>query len=230
MLEVYQAYADYRSMMALLEDMIRSTVAETIGTTRVSVEDRHVDLSMPFRQLSMVDEASKAAGIDFRRAHDVHQLRFQVSNLLRSRVEPNATWGELVELAFEHKVEASLIDPVHVVDFPADISPLAKPSPTDPRLAERFETFIYGMEIANAFSEMNDPVRQREVLFAQVNSAQARGEFENVLDEDFLEALEYGLPPTGGLGVGIDRLAMVVTGSSSIREVIAFPTVRPIRD
>ena len=210
--------------------MIRSTVAETIGTTWVSVEGRDIDLGMPFRRLSMVDEASEATGIDFRRAHDVHQLSFQISNLLGSRVESNATWGELVELAFEHTVEASLIDPVHVVDFPADISPLAKPSPTDPRLAERFETYIYGMEIANAFSEMNDPVRQREVLFAQVNSAQARGEFDNVLDEDFLEALEYGLPPTGGLGVGIDRLAMIVTGSSSIREVIAFPTVRPIRD
>src|SRR5215510_2187050 len=133
-------------------------------------------------------------------------------------------------MAFTAKVETRLIHPSHVVDFPAEISPLAKPNPADPRLAERFEeTFMFGIEIANAFSEMNDPIRQREILALQVETTRARGELEIELDEDFLEALEYGLPPTGGLGVGIDRLAMIATGSSSIREVIAFPTVRPLR-
>ena len=177
----------------------------------------------------MVDEASKAVDIDFRHSDDLPSLRRQVSDALKREVDPLATWGELVELAFEQKVEVTLINPTDVIDF-AEISPLAKRSPHDPRLAERFETYIYGMEIANAFSEMNDPVRQREILVAQVEAAHARGELENELDNDFLEALEYGMPPTGGLGIGIDRLAMIATGSSSIREVIAFPTVRPMRD
>jgi lysyl-tRNA synthetase class 2 len=230
MLEVYQAFADYKDIMSLLEEMLRSVIAEATGGTRVKINDHEIDFADPFRQLSMVDEASKALDIDFRHSDDLPSLRRQVSDALRREVDPAATWGDLVELAFEQKVEVTLLNPTHVIDFPAEISPLAKRSPHDPRLAERFETYIYGMEIANAFSEMNDPVRQREILVAQVEAAHARGEVENELDNDFLEALEYGMPPTGGLGVGIDRLAMIATGSSSIREVIAFPTVRPMRE
>jgi lysyl-tRNA synthetase class 2 len=230
MLEVYQAFADYKDIMQLLEEMIRAALTDATGTTRAAIDGVEVEFGVPFVRLSMVDEASRASGIDFRNAGNLHLLRNQVSQVLREPVEPNASWGELVEMTFAGKVESSLIQPTHVIDFPADISPLAKRDPNDPRIAERFETYAFGMEIANAFSEMNDPVRQRDILVEQVAAARARGELENELDQDFLEALEYGMPPTGGLGVGIDRLAMIATGSSSIREVIAFPTVRPLRD
>ena len=229
MLELYQAYADYADMMVLLEAMLRTAVSEATGGLTVTLAGQTIDLALPFRRLSMVDEASRATGIDFRNGRDLDRLRAEVRSVLALPVDPHLTWGELVELAFETKVEASLTAPTHVVDFPADISPLAKPSPGDARVAERFETYMFGMEIANAFSEMNDPVRQRQVLEAQAEAAHLQGEATREVDEDFIEALEYGLPPTGGLGVGIDRLAMIATGSASIREVIAFPTVRPIR-
>jgi len=230
MLEAYQAYADYNDMMKLLEDLVTTVVPEVTGSSRVEIDGRAIEFAAPFKRLSMVDSASQATGIDFRGTSDLAVLRQKVSDALKRPMPSHASWGELVEAAFGEKVEVALVQPTHVVDFPAEISPLAKPSPHDKRLAERFETYVCGMEIANAFSEMNDPIRQREVLVAQVKAAHAHGEADNVLDEDFLEALEYGMPPTGGLGVGIDRLAMIVTASPSIREVIAFPTVRPIQD
>ena len=229
MLEAYQAYADYNDMMKLLEDLLTTVVPGVTGASWIEVEGRVADFVGPFKRLSMVDAAAEATGIDFRGTNDLPLLRQKVSAALK-RPMAQANWGELVEAAFGETVEVSLIQPTHVVDFPAEISPLAKPSPHDRRLAERFETYVFGMEIANAFSEMNDPVTQREVLVAQVKAAHERGERDNVLDEDFLEALEHGMPPTGGLGVGIDRLAMIVTQSPSIREVIAFPTVRPLQD
>ncbi|MBV8536506.1 MAG: lysine--tRNA ligase [Alphaproteobacteria bacterium] len=227
MLEAYQAYADYNDMMKLLEDLVTTVVPEVTGSNRIELEGRVIEFTAPFKRLSMVDSAAQATGIDFRGTTDVALLRQKVSDALK-RPMPQANWGELVEAVFAEKVEVALVQPTHVVDFPAEISPLAKPSPEDRRLAERFETYVSGMEIANAFSEMNDPIKQREILAAQVKAAHAHGEADNVLDEDFLEALEYGMPPTGGLGVGIDRLAMIVTASPSIREVIAFPTVRPL--
>jgi lysyl-tRNA synthetase, class II len=230
MLEVYQAYADYADMMKLLEELIRAVIAEATGSTRVTLQGKEFDVAQPFRRLSMVDEASKATGIDFRRADDLPALRAKMAAVLGCEIEAQATWGHLVELAFGQKVEATLVAPTHVLDFPADISPLAKRNPSDARLADRFETYMYGMEIANAFSEMNDPLSQREIFTGQVREAHMKGELENAVDEDFLEALEYGLPPTGGLGLGVDRLVMIATGSASIREIIAFPTLRPHRD
>ena len=229
MLEAYQAYADYNDMMKLLEDLLTTVIPEVTGSSQVELDGRVVNFVGPFTRLSMVDAAAEATGIDFRGTSDLPLLRQKVSDTLK-RPMHQANWGELVEAAFGEKVEVALVQPTHVVDFPAEISPLAKPSPHDKRLAERFETYVCGMEIANAFSEMNDPIRQREVLLAQVKAAHEKGEADNVLDEDFLEALEYGMPPTGGLGVGIDRLAMIATRSPSIREVIAFPTVRPVQD
>ena len=228
MLEVYQAYADVAVMMDLLERMTAFAVDAATGSTRVKVGDVELEIKPPFPRLSMIDEASRALGVDFRNENDVAKLRALVADKLKHEVDSQATWGELVALVFETLCEAKLIEPTHVVDFPADISPLAKRSAADPRIAERFETYCFGMEIANAFSEMNDPLAQRRILEQQVEAALRNKEFDKKVDEDFLEALEYGMPPSGGLGVGIDRLAMIAAGVSSIREVIAFPTVRPL--
>jgi lysyl-tRNA synthetase class 2 len=226
MLEAYEAYADYARMMALCEGLIERCCRDLRGSTIVSVEGSTVDLKPPFPRVSMVDAASAALGEDLRSASDEQAVRLAARRLARE-LEPQTGWGEAVEQIFAELVETSLVAPTHVVDFPAAISPLAKPSPDDPRIAERFETFCLGMEIANAFSEMNDPVAQRAILEAQAKLARERGESHIVVDTDFLEALEHGMPPAGGLGVGIDRLVMLLTDTASIREVIAFPTMRP---
>ncbi len=229
MLEAYEAYADYKRMMELLEGLVEACAMAARGTTSVTFGEHSIDVKPPFRRLSMVDEVSKALGEDVRKL-DAAQMRALASQKLGGGVEPGASWGEVIEHVFNERIEGSLIEPTHVVDFPADISPLAKRSADDPRIAERFETFCLGMEIANAFSEMNDPVAQRTILEAQVAAARQQGEAERVLDADFLEALEYGMPPAGGLGVGVDRLVMILTGLTTIREVIAFPTQRPRGD
>jgi len=229
MLEVYQTYADHLDMLKLVEGLIASAISVATDSSVVEINGQQADLGQPFRRLSMVDEASRAIGMDFREEWDVARLRNRTAGALGCEVPVSANWGELVELIFEREIEASLTQPTHVLDFPAEISPLSKRNAEDPRLAERFETYAFGMEIANAFSEMNDPIAQREILVAQVEAAHRRGELDNEVDEDFLEALEYGMPPAGGLGLGIDRLAMIATASSSIREVIAFPSVRPHR-
>jgi lysyl-tRNA synthetase class 2 len=228
MLELYQAYADWEDMMNLMEELIRQVVSRTIGTMIATVEERRIDFGPKFQRLSMVDSASRALGMDFREEHDVSDLSRKVAQFLGRETPPKATWGELVETVFAESVERSLIEPTHVVDFPSDISPLSKRSTEDSRISERFETYCLGMEIGNAFSEMNDPVAQRSIFAAQVRAAVEGGEADRSLDEDFLEALEHGMPPAGGLGLGIDRLVMVVAGSRSIREVIAFPTLRPM--
>lgn len=229
MLEVYQAYSDYRGMMRLLEDLLSSALANATGSTVATQNGISVDFSKPFSVLSYVDAASQSLGVDVREVRDPDRLRPVVAAKIDNEVAPNLSWGELVQLVFEANVEASMIFPTHVVDFPAEISPLAKRSPDDPLIAERFESYCFGMEIANAFSEMNDPLLQRRILQAQVQAAHERDETENTLDDDFLEALEYGMPPAGGMGIGIDRFVMIATGATSIREIIAFPTVRPLK-
>jgi lysyl-tRNA synthetase, class II len=226
MLEAYEAYADYTRMMELFEGMVEQCCRDVLGTTAITLDGTGVDLKPPFRRLSMVDATSAALGEDLRAMND-EQARHIASRRLNRELEPGLTWGDAVEQLFTELVEASLVNPTHVVDFPAAISPLAKRSPSDERIAERFETFCLGMEIANAFSEMNDPVAQRAILEDQLKLARQRGETDSVLDADFLEALEHGMPPAGGLGVGIDRFVMLLTGATSIREVIAFPTLRP---
>jgi lysyl-tRNA synthetase, class II len=228
MLEAYEAYADYARMMSLLETMIERCCMSVRGTTVMTIEGTSVDFKPPFAKVSMVDAASGAVGEDLRPMDD-DAARAVASRRLGRELEPGLTWGDAVEQLFAELVESSLVAPTHVVDFPASISPLAKRS-ADERIAERFETYCMGMEIANAFSEMNDPVAQRAILEVQLSLAGHRGEYQSVLDTDFLEALEHGMPPAGGLGVGIDRLVMLLTGATSIREVIAFPTLRPRAD
>jgi lysyl-tRNA synthetase class 2 len=225
MLEAYEAFADYKRMMSLVEGLVAFCCRAARGTTTVAFDGRAIELAGPYRRLSMVGEVSKVIGEDLRQA-DGGKARELIARRLGRELKPETKWGEAIEEAFGELVEGALIEPTHIVDFPADISPLAKPSVDDPRIAERFETFCLGMEVANAFSEMNDPVAQRAILEAQVESARAEGE-DRVLDADFIEALEYGMPPAGGLGVGIDRLVMILTEKPSIREVIAFPTMRP---
>lgn len=224
MLEVYQAYTDRDGMMELVEAMIRHAT-RTVGASGLVNDDAPmIDFEAPFRILSMIDSASEAVGADFRAA-PVDKLHQALSACLGQPVDPALEWGQLVEMAFEEFVGPHLSQPTHVIDFPASISPLAKPSPVDPRIADRFETFAGGMEIANAFSEMNDPLLQRQVLERQAGQGR-RGEIAPQVDEAFLEALEAGMPPAGGLGMGIDRLTMLAVGVRPIREVIAFPLLR----
>ena len=225
MMECYQAYADYRDMMALVESLVREIAERVLGTTLVVYRGEKLDLGAPWPRISMRDAISDATGIDVLAAPDLPELR----EATRGRgLDPGdaPTWATLVDALFSAHVEPRLLQPTLVTDYPRELSPLAKRSPEDPRLVERFEAFLGGMEIGNAFSELNDPDDQRERLLEQ-GRARARGDEEaHPLDEDYLLALEYGLPPTGGLGVGVDRLAMVLADAPHIREVLLFPHLR----
>ena len=225
-LELYEAFVDYTAMMQLTEELI-AVVAETVlGTLRIDYGGTAIDLSPPWPRRSMTELLHAAAGVDFRAIATAEEAR-QAAVGLGAALTGNESWGQAVEAAFAARVEDTLIQPIHVTGFPRDISPLAKADRNDPRLVERFETYIYGWEIANAFSELNDPQDQRERFEAQMRARAAGDEEAQPLDEDYVVALEYGLPPCGGLGIGIDRLVMLLTDSPSIRDVIAFPTLRP---
>jgi lysyl-tRNA synthetase, class II len=225
-LEVYVAYVDYTAMMRLTEELVATAAESVLGTLAVDYGGRRLDLSPPWPRRSMVDLVHEATGIDFRAYDDAAAARAAAAEL-QVALAGTENWGQALEAVFAARVEADLIQPIHVTGFPRDISPLAKADRKDPRLAERFETYISGWEIANAFSELTDPQDQRERFMAQMQ-ARAMGDDEaQPLDEDYVTALEYGLPPCGGLGIGIDRLVMLLTGSASIRDVIAFPILRP---
>jgi lysyl-tRNA synthetase class 2 len=186
--------------------------------------DTEINFNKGWPRLSMLSLVHKATGIDFSALNE-EEARNAAKSLHLPMTRP-LKWGEVVELAFGEKVEKTLIQPTHVTELPLDISPLAKVHPQDPRLTERFESFVYGMEIANGFSELSDPIDQRGRFKAQVAAKDAGNDEAHNMDEDFIASLEYGMPPTGGLGVGIDRLVMFLTNSPSIRDVIAFPTMR----
>ncbi len=225
-LELYEAYVDYTAMIRLTEELI-TTVAETVlGTLRIEYAGTAIDLSPPWPRRSMTELVQSATGVDFLAIDDAAAAREAAAHL-GADLPGGENWGQAVEAAFAARVEDTLIQPIHVTGFPRDISPLAKADRDDPRLVERFETYIYGWEIANAFSELNDPQDQRDRFEAQMRARASGDEEAQPLDEDYVTALEYGLPPCGGLGVGIDRLVMLLTDSPSIRDVIAFPTLRP---
>jgi lysyl-tRNA synthetase class 2 len=224
-LEVYVAYVDYRAMMTLTEDLVTGAAQTAAGSLRVDYGGAAIDLTPPWPRRSMAELVQEATGIDFL-SLDTAAAR-EAANALGCELGEHAGWGHALESAFAARVEDRLIQPIHVTGFPRDISPLAKADRNDPRLVERFETYIYGWEIANAFSELNDPEDQRARFEAQMLARAAGDEEAQPLDEDFVAALEYGLPPCGGLGIGIDRLTMLLTDSPSIRDVIAFPTLRP---
>ena len=226
MMECYQAYADYGDMMDLVEALASSCCTAINGGTVVTYGEREIDFAGPYPRRSMVELVHESTGVDLLSLQTAEEARM-VAQELGCALQGGENWGQVVELLFAERVEGSLIQPIHVTDYPRDISPLAKARRDESRLTERFETFVNGWEIANGFSELTDPQDQYERFEAQVLARQAGDDEAQMMDRDYVTALEYGLPPTGGLGMGIDRLAMLLTGAASIRDVIAFPTMRP---
>jgi len=225
-LEFYQAYADYNEVMDLAEEMISTVAQEVLGTTRITYQGHEIDLSPPWPRIPLRQAVLERTGIDYEAYSDAESLYRAVLDL-GGRPEPKATRGKLIDYLISAYVEPELIQPTFLIDYPVEISPLAKKKPGDPNTVERFEGFIGGMEICNAFTELNDPIDQEERFIAQRRAYEAGDEEAHQMDEDFLLALRYGMPPTGGFGMGIDRLTMLFTGQSSIREVILFPHLRP---
>lgn len=225
MLEFYQAYADYEVMMQLTEELLSTLVQNVLGTTRVEYGGQIIDFTPPFKRLSMLEAVKEYTGQDF--SHFDAAEAYRQAREMGLDVAEGASWGKLFNEVFENFVEERLVQPTFITGHPVDISPLAKRSRENPRLTYRFELYINTWEIANAFSELNDPIDQRERFEQQVRERERGDEEAHVMDEDFLTALEYGLPPTGGEGIGIDRLVMLLTDSPSIRDVILFPTMRP---
>ena len=228
-LELYEAYVDYTAIMELTEELITVAAETVLGTLRIDYGGTTIALSPPWPRRSMTELLHAVTGVDFLAVETAEGAR-QAAAGVGAELTGNESWGQAVEAAFAARVEETLIQPIHVTGFPRDISPLAKTDRNDPRLVERFETYIYGWEIANAFSELTDPQDQRERFEAQMRARAAGDEEAQPMDEDYLSALEYGLPPCGGLGIGIDRLVMLLTDSPSIRDVIAFPILRPRQD
>ena len=223
-LEAYQAYADYEDMMRLTEELISEVAQEVLGTAVIRFQGREIDLTPPWRRVSMLDAIKEYSGIDFA-ACPGDEVKVAIAAGVR--LSEKASPGEAILETFEQKVEEYLIQPVFITDHPVEVSPLAKRRKDNPRLTERFEPYINGWEIANGFSELNDPIDQRHRFEEQVRKREAGDDEAHYMDEDFLEALEYGMPPAGGLGIGIDRLVMLLTDSPSIRDVILFPHMRP---
>jgi len=225
-LELYEAYVDYHAMMRLAEELVIAGAEAVLGSLQISYGGTEIDLSPPWPRRSMAELVEAATGVDFLRFDDAETAR-RAARDVGAALTGGENWGQTLEAVFAARVEDRLIAPTHVTGFPRDISPLAKADRSDPRLAERFETYIHGWEVANAFSELTDPQDQRARFEAQMQARAAGDEEAQLLDEDYVAALEYGLPPCGGLGIGIDRLVMLLTDSPSIRDVIAFPTLRP---
>ncbi|MDF2820792.1 MAG: lysS [Clostridiales bacterium] len=225
LLELYQAYIDYNGVMDLTENLIRTVSQKVLGKTTVMYGDEEIDLGKPFEKISMIDAVTKYSGVDFTKINTVEEARI-IAKEHHIDFETRHKKGDILNLFFEKYVEHNLVQPTFVIDHPVEISPLAKRKPEDPNYTERFELFIVRREHANAFSELNDPIDQRNRFEAQ-ELLRAQGDDEaNQVDEDFLNALEFGMPPTGGLGIGIDRLVMLLTDSASIRDVLLFPTMK----
>ena len=227
MMELYQAYTDYFGMMDLTENMFRYVAQEVCGTTLVPYAEEMIDLGKPFERLTMVDAVKKYAGVDFDAIPDTEAAK-KLADEKGIHYEARHVKGDILNLFFEEFVEEHLIQPTFVMDHPVEISPLTKRKPDKPEYVERFELFIYGREMCNAYSELNDPIDQRERFKAQEAALAAGDEEANTTDEDFMNALEIGMPPTGGIGYGIDRLVMLLTNSPAIRDVLLFPTMKTL--
>ena len=226
-IEAYQAYTDYHGMMALAEDLFARCSEAVNGTTKIRYQDMDIDLTPPFRRLTMNDAVKNATGADFLACATDEEARALADSLELVYKDKSASRGKLLAEAFDAFVEDTLIQPTFIIDYPVEISPLSKRKPDAPHLTERFELFIGGHEYANAFSELNDPIDQRS-RFVQQAAERAKGDDEAMMiDEDFCLALEYGMPPTGGIGIGIDRMVMLLTNAASIRDVLLFPTMKP---
>ena len=227
LMELYQAYTDYHGMMDLTENMFRHVAQEVCGTTTIPYADVEIDLGKPFERLTMIDAIKKYTGIDFEEIKTTEEAR-KLADEKGVHYEERHVRGDIINLFFEEFVEEHLIQPTFIMDHPVEVSPLTKRKPDKPELVERFELFIYAREMCNAYSELNDPIDQRERFKAQEAALAAGDEEANTTDEDFLNALEVGMPPTGGIGYGIDRLVMLFTNSPAIRDVLLFPTMKSL--
>lgn len=225
--EIYQAFADYRDMMDLTEEVVVKTAEKVLGTTTINYEGTTIELASPWKRMSMIEAVKEYSGKDFTNITDLEEAR-AIAKELNVAVEPSFGIGKIINACFEEYVEDKLIQPTFITGHPKEISPLAKSNPENPEITDRFEAYIYGREICNGFTELNDPIDQKERFLKQVEERANGDEEANMMDEDFVNALEYGLPPTGGLGIGIDRLVMFLTNSSTIRDVLFFPTMKPL--
>ena len=227
LMELYQAYTDYNGMMDITEEMFRTVAQNVLGTTKVVYGGYELDLGKPFARKTMVDAVKEFSGVDFDQVADTAEAK-RIADEHHVEYEERHVKGDILNLFFEEFVEKNLIQPTFIIDYPVEISPLTKRKPDKPEFTERFELFIVGREYGNAYSELNDPIDQRHRFEYQEYLREAGDDEANMIDEDFLTALEYGMPPTGGLGVGIDRFVMLLTESVSIRDVILFPTMKPL--
>lgn len=228
-IEIYQAFADYNDMMDLTEGLIQACAKEACGTLKIDYQGTEIDLSH-FERMTMIDSVKKYSGVDFNEIKtDEEALKIAKEKGIEVE-KTKETRGDIIALFFDEFVEDNLVQPTFITEYPVEISPLAKRKPSQPELTERFEVFITGREFGNAFSELNDPIDQKERFMAQVALRNAGDDEANMMDEDFVNALEYGMPPTGGVGIGIDRLVMLLTNSYSIRDVILFPTMKPLEN
>ena len=229
LMELYQAYTDYNGMMELTENLYRHVANEVLGTTKITYNGIEMDLGKPFEKITMIDAVKKYSGVDFNEIHSDEEAK-AVAKEHHIDFEERHKKGDILSMFFEEYAEEHLIQPTFVIDHPIEISPLTKKKPSDPNYVERFEFFMNGWEMANAYSELNDPIDQRERFKAQ-EALLAQGDEEaNRTDEDFMNALEIGMPPTGGIGFGIDRMCMLLTDSAAIRDVLLFPTMKPLND
>src|SRR5690606_9588761 len=229
MMECYWAYADYEDVMGLVERLFERLAIAIHGSSGFSYGDKEISFKGPFRRLPIPEAGKEATGIDFLTLKTDEEARFAARDS-GFEIESDWTWGECLAFIFEEKVEPTLIQPTHVTHFPKDISPFAKEVPGEPRLVERFETYCNTWELGNAFSELNDPEEQRARMVEQLEQAHARGEKDKQLDDEFLDAIDQGMPPAGGLGIGVDRLIMLLTNAPSTRDVILFPARRAKAD
>ena len=227
LMELYQAYTDYEGMMELTESMFRYLAETVCGSAVLSYNGTVIDMSKPFERITMIDAVKKYAGVDFNEIKTDEEAK-KVADEHKVAYEPRHKKGDIINLFFEEFCEENMVQPTFVMDHPVEISPLTKRKPSNPELVERFELFIYGREMCNAYSELNDPIDQRERFAAQEEAFAAGDEEANHTDEDFLNALEIGMPPTGGIGYGIDRLVMLLTDSQAIRDVLLFPTMKSL--
>ena len=227
-IELYSAYEDYNDMMDITEEIISKVALKVLGTTKITYQGTQIDLTPSWKRISMIDSIKEVTGVNFNTIETDEAAKKAAEELHVELDELKLTRGEIISQVFEAKVEETLIQPTFIYDYPVEVSPLTKRKPSDPRLTERFEVFIGAREYGNAYSELNDPIDQYERFKKQMEARDAGDEEANMMDEDFVTALEYGMPPTGGLGIGIDRLVMLLTDSASIRDVLLFPTMKPL--
>ncbi|HQE67601.1 MAG TPA: lysine--tRNA ligase, partial [Bacillota bacterium] len=232
MIELYQAYADYNDMMEITENLIAYCAEKVLGTTKINYQGTELDLTPPWNRMTMVEAVKKYSGVDFNEIKSDEEARevakkLKVLDELKKKLK-DCTKGDILNAVFEAYVEEHLIQPTFILDYPVEISPLTKKKNDDPTMTERFEAFIFAREIANAYSELNDPIDQKERFEQQANDKELGDEEAYATDDDFVNSLEIGMPPTGGLGIGVDRIIMFLTNSYSIRDIILFPTMKPV--